>query len=242
VVGASGRGEAAWAGAGGGAAGAGRQRSATVQVLRARLRQMGLSVTGRKAELAERLAAAMAAERGAQGGAQGGSDARRPLDATLSGVTGAADITADSDPPVGTASSDGVGPGATPPAVSQGAAPATAPRARGAATGLAPAADGGVSRESKRPSRPSAKPGEVEEGELVRAVCDCLSSSGGASSSRMIGRKLASLGLLTSLKTRHAGLFHFLQAHADVFGVELPHGRTAGRLEYQVRLTAGDRK
>jgi hypothetical protein len=57
-----------------------------------------------------------------------------------------------------------------------------------------------------------------------------------------IGRRLASLGLLISLKKRHAGLFHFLQAHADVFGVVLPHGRTAGRLEYQVHLAGLDPK
>ena len=101
----------------------------------------------------------------------------------------------------------------------------------------------------RRPARAAAQPaaqsppaagslgGEAVPGEgaLVGAVRDHLLQHGGVSSSRDVGRNLAAVGLLSVLKERHAGLYHFLQAHSADFRVEMRSDRSSGALEYKAR-------
>ena len=71
-----------------------------------------------------------------------------------------------------------------------------------------------------------------------------LSSNGGGESSRNVGwRHLAARGLLTALKARYSGLFHFLQAKPETFALDLnKRGDDKSGLEYYVRLEQGGTK
>ena len=70
----------------------------------------------------------------------------------------------------------------------------------------------------------------------------CTSYRGGESS-RNVGRHLAARGLLTALKARYSGLFHFLQAKPETFALDLnKRGDDKSGLEYYVRLEQGGTK
>ena len=72
------------------------------------------------------------------------------------------------------------------------------------------------------------------DAQLETSVITFLRGAGGVESSRNVGRHLASEGLLTELKQRYAGLFHFLQKHEESFQLVMP--AEPGVLEYQVHL------
>ena len=86
-------------------------------------------------------------------------------------------------------------------------------------------------------------PDAAQDAELEAAVKEFLSSNGGGESSRNVGRHLAARGLLTALKARYSGLFHFLQAKPETFALDLnKRDDDKSGLEYYVRLEQGGTK
>ena len=94
--------------------------------------------------------------------------------------------------------------------------------------------------ESTSPPAVESMPDAAQDAELEAAVKEFLSSNGGGESSRNVGRHLAARGLLTALKARYSGLFHFLQAKPETFALDLnKRGDDKSGLEYYVRLETG---
>ncbi|KAL3921422.1 MAG: hypothetical protein SGPRY_004910, partial [Prymnesium sp.] len=100
----------------------------------------------------------------------------------------------------------------------------------GERTGRGAQANGSTRREERELSAE-----ECDE-QLRDSVAKFLEASGGSESSRNIGRHLSALGLLRQLKSRHSGLFHFLQQNNEAFRIELPNQDDS--LEYYVHLRA----
>ena len=97
--------------------------------------------------------------------------------------------------------------------------------------------------ESTSPPAVESMPDAAQDAELEAAVKEFLSANGGGESSRNVGRHLAARGLLTALKARYSGLFHFLQAKPETFALDLnKRGDDKSGLEYYVRLETGSTK
>lgn len=88
--------------------------------------------------------------------------------------------------------------------------------------------------DSIKPQAVSGVAEDEDDQQVADTVVQYLEGCGGVASSRNVGRHLAAEGLLVALKRKHAGLFHFLQRHDNLFAVVLPSER--GALEYEVRL------